>query len=160
MISRVNTKKEKKVLQKMVLMYIHENMNENIFALSKNESHILKFMDTLTGGDWIQQYIFPGAELASLSEILKSLGRTGSLRVLHHEDIGAHYHRTLDAWRQGFWAQIDRVRALGYSDEFIRMWDWYLAYCSGAFAERYIGDSQLLLGHPEAIGVNHEPWSR
>jgi|APGre2960657505_1045072.scaffolds.fasta_scaffold03866_3 cyclopropane-fatty-acyl-phospholipid synthase len=114
----------------------------------------------IKGTDWIQQYIFPGAELASLSEILKSLGRTGSLRVLHHEDIGAHYHRTLDAWRQGFWAQIDRVRALGYSDEFIRMWDWYLAYCSGAFAERYIGDSQLLLGHPEAIGVNHEPWSR
>ncbi|MFZ9834778.1 MAG: class I SAM-dependent methyltransferase [Holophagaceae bacterium] len=113
----------------------------------------------IKGTDWIQQYIFPGAELASLSEILKSLGRTGTLRVLHHEDIGAHYHRTLDAWRQGFWAQIDRVRALGYSDEFIRMWDWYLAYCSGAFAERYIGDSQLLLGHPEAMGVNHEPWS-
>jgi cyclopropane-fatty-acyl-phospholipid synthase len=114
----------------------------------------------IKGTDWIQQYIFPGAELASLSEIFKSLGRTGSLRILHHEDIGAHYHRTLDAWRQRFWTEINRVRALGYSDEFIRMWDWYLAYCSGAFAERYIGDSQLLLGHPEAIGVNHEPWSR
>jgi cyclopropane-fatty-acyl-phospholipid synthase len=110
------------------------------------------------GTDWIQQYIFPGAELASLSEVLKSLGRTGSLRVLHHEDIGAHYHRTLDTWRQNFWTHIDQVRTLGYSEEFIRMWDWYLAYCSGAFAERYIGDSQLLLGHPEVVGVNHEPW--
>ena len=25
------------------------------------------------------------------------------------------------------------------------MWDYYLGYCQGAFAERYIGDAQLLL---------------
>ena len=52
--------------------------------------------------DWIQNYIFPGAELASLSEILKSLARATSLGLYHAEDIGTHYARTLAEWRRRF----------------------------------------------------------
>lgn len=95
--------------------------------------------------DWIQQYIFPGAELASVSEILKSLGRVTTLNLHHLEDIGLHYARTLHLWRQRFHAALDQVRALGFDEAFVRRWDYYLAYCEGAFAERYIGDAQLLL---------------
>ena len=43
--------------QNQISPFIHENMNENIYSISKNENHILKFMDTLGGGDWIQQYL-------------------------------------------------------------------------------------------------------
>jgi hypothetical protein len=67
-----------------------------------------------------------------------SRGGTGA------EDIGTHYARTLAAWQRRFHDSADEVRALGFDDRFIRMWDNYLAYCEGAFLERHIGDFQLL----------------
>src|SRR5262249_38114337 len=47
------------------------------------------------GEDWMQGYIFPGSELASLSEVLRSLGRVTTLRPFHLEDLGTHYARTI-----------------------------------------------------------------
>ena len=61
--------------------------------------------------DWIEKYIFPGGELASVGEILKSLARTTSLSMYHAENCGAHYARTLDAWRERFHALDARPRA-------------------------------------------------
>jgi len=110
--------------------------------------------------DWIQKYIFPGSELASVSEILLSLRRATTLGLYHAEDIGTHYARTLAEWRRRFHHAVDEVRALGFDDRFIRMWDYYLAYCEGAFLERHIGDCQLLLtkSHLRETLFN-EPWS-
>jgi cyclopropane-fatty-acyl-phospholipid synthase len=68
--------------------------------------------------------------------------------MVHLEDITPHYARTLDEWRRRFFANIDAVRTLGFSDTFIRMWEYYLCYCEGGFAERYIGDVQLILAKP------------
>lgn len=95
--------------------------------------------------DWIQKYIFPGSDLASVSEVLRSLARSTDLTMVHLEDIGGHYARTLADWRARFWSAIHEVRAQGFDARFIRMWDYYLAYCEGAFTERHIGDSQILL---------------
>jgi cyclopropane-fatty-acyl-phospholipid synthase len=95
--------------------------------------------------DWIQKRIFPGSELASVVEILRSLSRATALSLHHAEDIGTHYARTLAAWRARFHTAIDEVRALGFDAKFERMWDYYLAYCEGAFQERHIGDLQLVL---------------
>ena len=97
--------------------------------------------------DFIQRYIFPGGCLPSLSAISQSLKRT-DFRLFHLEDFGPHYARTLLAWRQRFWDSVDRVRALGMSEPFVRMWEMYLCYCAGAFAERQIGVSQILLTKP------------
>ncbi len=97
------------------------------------------------GTDWTQKHVFPGSELASLKEILASLGRATNFFMEHAEDIGLHYVRTLRHWRERFHDQLPSVRALGYDDRFIRMWDFYLAYCEGAFRESYNGDFQLLL---------------
>ena len=94
--------------------------------------------------DWIEKYIFPGGELASVGEILKSLGRATQLSMYHAENIGTHYARTLHAWRDRFNARLDEVRALGFDERFIRMWDLYLAYCEAAFLERPAGDFQLV----------------
>ena len=109
--------------------------------------------------DWIQKYIFPGSELASVSEILHSLARATSLSLHHAEDIGTHYARTLAAWRERFNSALSEVRRLGFDDRFIRMWDYYLAYCEGAFLERHVGDAQILLvkNGAEATLFN-EPW--
>ena len=98
--------------------------------------------------DFIRQYIFPGGFLPSLTAIAEILGRATDLRVFHLEDIGAHYATTLRHWRERFLANLDQVRALGFPDTFIRMWEYYLCYCEGGFRERAIGTVQLLLTKP------------
>ncbi|HYL74076.1 MAG TPA: cyclopropane-fatty-acyl-phospholipid synthase family protein [Bryobacteraceae bacterium] len=109
--------------------------------------------------DWIQTYIFPGSELASLSEILGSLARATRMSLFHAEDMGAHYARTLAEWRRRFNASLDEVRALGFDDQFIRMWDYYLAYCEGAFLERHVSDFQILLTKTHnQRALMGEPW--
>jgi cyclopropane-fatty-acyl-phospholipid synthase len=119
-----------------------------------------RFPDYIRQSDWIQKYVFPGAELASVSRILASLGRSSALSVHHLEDIGLHYAHTLRAWRAAFRSRLEDVRAQGFDETFIRMWDYYLATCEGAFAERYIGNAQLLLAKAGGGGsLFHEPWS-
>lgn len=98
--------------------------------------------------DFIQRYIFPGGCLPSLSAIGRCLQAT-DFRLFHLEDFGAHYVRTLLEWRRRFWEHIEQVRGLGMSDEFIRMWEFYLCYCAGGFAERQIGVAQILLTKPQ-----------
>jgi cyclopropane-fatty-acyl-phospholipid synthase len=109
--------------------------------------------------DWIRKYIFPGGELASVGAILESLGRATSLALYDLEEIGAHYARTLHEWRRRFMASLDRVRALGFDDPFIRMWEYYLASCEAAFLERQIGDVQMLLTKTMNVRpLMDEPW--
>ena len=95
--------------------------------------------------DWIQKYIFPGSELASVAEILRSLGRCTRLSLFHAEDIGLHYAETLKHWRERFLLHTEEVKAQGFDERFLRMWEYYLSYCEGAFRERHIGDIQLVL---------------
>ena len=131
----------------MVLQTI--TMNEQRFPRFRKEA------------DWIQKYIFPGSELASVSEIVKSLGRATKLSLYHFEDFGMHYGRTLADWRERFWASIGEVRGQGFDDRFVNMWDYYLAYCEGAFRERHIGVAQIMLtklGNPSRLwGETGEP---
>ena len=98
--------------------------------------------------DFIQRYVFPGGCLPSLGAILASVGRATDLRFVHAEDFAPHYAETLRRWRQAFQSRLQDVRQLGYSDEFIRLWNYYLCYCEAAFEERYIGVLQLQLDKP------------
>jgi cyclopropane-fatty-acyl-phospholipid synthase len=110
--------------------------------------------------DWIEKYIFPGGELASVGEMLKSLARTTSLSMYHAENCGTHYAHTLRAWRARFHQSLGRVRALGFDDRFIRMWDLYLASCEATFLERHTGLFQLVLLKNGSQRVQfNEPWS-
>ncbi len=52
-------------------------------------------------------------------------------------------------WRENFFSNIEHVRNLGYSEEFIKMWEFYLCYCEGGFEARALGDVHLLLAKPE-----------
>lgn len=119
------------------------------------------FPSYIRQSDWIRKYIFPGAELASMSEILRSLARATSLGLYHAEDIGTHYARTLAEWRKRFQDAVPQVRDLGFDERFQRMWNFYLGYCEGAFLERHISDFQLLLikNHCQEVLLN-EPWDR
>jgi cyclopropane-fatty-acyl-phospholipid synthase len=97
------------------------------------------------GMDWIRKYIFPGGHLPSLGAIQGSIARRTSFVVEHLEDIGTHYAATLRCWRARFWRRIDDVRGLGFDNRFIRTWDFYLATCEAAFADRKLGTLQLVL---------------
>lgn len=95
--------------------------------------------------DWIQTYIFPGSELASVSEVHGSLARTTQISPVQMETFGWHYARTLACWRERFFQNLEAVERLGFTLRFQRMWDFYLAWCRGAFLERYTNVAQLLL---------------
>ena len=125
-------------------------------TISMNEQRFLQYVKQ---SDWIQKYIVPGAQLASLRGVLESLARATRLSLFHAEDMGVHYARTLAAWRERFLARIAEVKALGFDDRFIRMWDYYLAFCEGAFLERHISDFQLLLTkNYNPRPMFQEPW--
>jgi cyclopropane-fatty-acyl-phospholipid synthase len=94
--------------------------------------------------DFIKRYIFPGSTLNSVTALCAAATRTSDFRLFHLEDITPHYARTLREWRLRFFDNLDKVRALGYPDRFIRMWEYYLCYCEGAFIERYVGDVQVM----------------
>jgi cyclopropane-fatty-acyl-phospholipid synthase len=98
--------------------------------------------------DFIKKYIFPGSFLPSLTALMDSITRASDLRLFHLEDLTPNYAETLRHWRMRTLANAERVRALGYPEEFLRMWEYYLCYCEGGFRERYIGDVQMLLTRP------------
>jgi cyclopropane-fatty-acyl-phospholipid synthase len=95
--------------------------------------------------DWMQTYIFPGSELASVCEISRSLARCTKLALTHIESLGMHYAHTLAAWHERFRQNIASVRQLGFDERFVRMWDFYLAWSEGAFRERYVNLAQVVL---------------
>ena len=119
---------------------------EGIMLLQTITMKEAKFEQYRKQSDWIKKYIFPGAELASVIEIQRSLARITRMQIFHLEDIGMHYALTLKEWRRRFLEHLSQVRQLEFDERFVRMWDYYLAYCEGAFRERYISDVQLVLG--------------
>ena len=102
------------------------------------------------GANWIQKYIFPGGLLPSLAVIERATRRT-SLLVTGVTDIGPHYAPTLRAWRSRFMGNREAVRALGFDDRFVRMWEYYLALCEAGFATGIFQDLQI--GFEQRSGV-------
>ena len=95
--------------------------------------------------DFIKRYIFPGACIPSVSALAAAMAGSSDLRIVSLEDIGPHYATTLAAWRRNFLRNLSQIRELGYSDEFIRLWEFYLCYCEAGFTERQLGDVQMVL---------------
>ena len=107
-----------------------------------------RYAQALRAVDFIKRYIFPGSFIPSVSAMLAAAARASDLRLLQLEDIGPSYAQTLAAWRQRFHQHLPEVRALGYDERFVRMWDFYLAYCESGFRERSTGNAQMLLARP------------
>ena len=110
--------------------------------------------------DFIQRYIFPGGHLPSLHAMTGAMGASSQLFVEDVTNIGPHYAETLRRWRERFLANVEQVHELGFDDTFVRMWEFYLAYCEAAFLARYVNDLQVVLTRPMngALGVG--PYGR
>ncbi|MEQ1856685.1 MAG: cyclopropane-fatty-acyl-phospholipid synthase family protein [Longimicrobiales bacterium] len=101
--------------------------------------------------DFIKRYIFPGSFIPSIPALASSAGVT-DMRLVHLEDITQHYVHTLRRWRHRFHQNWDQVRALGFDERFRRLWDFYLCYCEGGFAEEVLGTVQLVFAKPLSRG--------
>ena len=100
--------------------------------------------------DFIKRYIFPGGFLPSVEAIMGAVSRRTDLRLLRMDDIGSHYVRTLRLWADALRSNRDTAQELGYSLEFLRMYEFFFRYSEAGFAERTIGDAQMLLAKPQA----------
>ena len=94
--------------------------------------------------DFIQQYIFPGGCLPCPREFRAQAAAAG-FDVVDEFSFGQDYARTLRLWRDDFMAQESRVLQLGFDKRFIRIWEFYLAYCEAAFVEANTSVMQFTL---------------
>ncbi len=102
----------------------------------------------IRGTDFIQQYIFPGGCLPSPSAFAREAEAAG-LVVENRFSFGRDYAETLRQWRARFLREESRVRALGFDDRFMRIWEFYLAYCEAAFDEGSTDVMQFTLRKPD-----------
>ncbi|MDP1932824.1 MAG: cyclopropane-fatty-acyl-phospholipid synthase family protein [Gammaproteobacteria bacterium] len=99
--------------------------------------------------DFIQRYIFPGGCLPSNSVIAHHVSKDTDMQIIGLEDITRDYALTISHWRHNFLDRSREIQALGFTTEFMRMWDYYLAYCQGGFMERVIHTAQILIAKPQ-----------
>ncbi len=81
--------------------------------------------------DFIKRFVFPGSFIPSVQAIVQAKSRHSDLQLVAQQDFGPSYALTLRAWRQRFLANLAAVRAQGFDERFIRLWEFYLAYCEG-----------------------------
>ena len=103
------------------------------------------------GTDFIRELIFPGSCIPSVEAITRSLRRSTPMTVIDLEDIGRHYVETLRRWYENVGQHRQEIAALGLDSRFQRLWDLYLCYCAGAFAERHISDVQMVMAMPDWV---------
>ena len=106
------------------------------------------YEEYLRSADFIQRYIFPGSCCPALSAIKNAATAATDLELARTENIGSHYATTLREWGIRFSENIEKIRSMGYSEEFIRTWLYYFSYCEAGFAEDYLGNVQMVLQKP------------
>lgn len=107
-----------------------------------------RYAKALAEVDFIKEHIFPGSFIPSINAIMAVKTEVSDMALLSQTDFGLSYARTLEAWRLAFLSRRAEVRAQGFDERFMRMWEFYLAYCEGGFRERTIGVSHLLFARP------------
>ncbi|WP_316797735.1 cyclopropane-fatty-acyl-phospholipid synthase family protein [Pedobacter frigidisoli] len=121
---------------------------DGIFAFQVITSPDSRYEQLRGGVDWIQKHIFPGSLLPSVAAINKAINNTGDLTLVDLKDMGLDYAKTLHLWFVAFNKHLDKVKALGFDETFIRKWNYYLNYCEAAFAMRNINVMQLVYTRP------------
>ncbi len=100
--------------------------------------------------DFIKKYIFPGGCLVSVTQIKDAINAKTDLTLVELEDITQHYAKTVKYWRKNFIKALPQIRSLGFSESFIRIWEFYLVYCEAGFLENLIGDFQFVFAKPDS----------
>src|SRR5690349_17290177 len=109
-------------------------------------------------GDFVEEYVFPGGELAHVSRVVEGLAAQG-LEVIDGEALREHYARTLWHWVDRLEANADAARA-EVGEEKFRVWRIYMAGSAHAFDRGWMSLWQLLAGKPLADGRVPHPLTR
>lgn len=107
-------------------------INDQAYEAAKNEI------------DFIKRYIFPGGCLPCVFSIFKSIATQTKMQLLSFEDIGKHYVTTLNDWHDNLLANKQAILDQGFTENFIRMWQFYFCYCAAGFERNYISDIHAL----------------
>lgn len=99
--------------------------------------------------DFIKRHVFPGGCLPSVSRMTDAVSRKTDMVVRQLQDIGFDYAQTLKHWCDNFMHARDKVHQLGYDDNFVRLWQFYLCYCEGGFRERATSAVHMVLAKPQ-----------
>ena len=122
--------------------------NDGLFAMQGITYNDQNFDIYKSSMDFIKRYIFPGSCLISISQVAEVMKKYTDLSILHLEDITTHYAQTLKKWRENFINELPAIKELGFSSEFINLWEFYFVYCEAGFRERNIGDYQFIFSKP------------
>ncbi|NBH70923.1 class I SAM-dependent methyltransferase [Clostridiaceae bacterium] len=132
----------------------YELFFKNIAEVLKPEGlfllHFISAQKEHAGDPFIRKYIFPGGVVPSLREMVSLLPEYG-FRTLDVESLRLHYTRTLLCWLENFKKHKEEIAA-GRGEEFVRMWELYLAACAAAFHQGIVDLHQILMSK----GVNNE----
>jgi cyclopropane-fatty-acyl-phospholipid synthase len=101
-----------------------------------------------TSSDFVKEHVFPGSCLPSVEVIERGLARHTDLEVTRVDAFPQDYAQTLAAWNERLLARAEQAHALGYDDALLRLWEFYLCYCEGAYAEEYVSLVQLAATKP------------
>jgi len=126
---------------------------DGLFALQGITYNDHSFEEYKNSVDFIKKYIFPGSCLISISQITDAVKNSTDLAIVNLEDITSHYVTTLYKWRRNFMNVLPQVKALGFSNAFINMWEFYFIYCEAGFLERNIGDYQVIFAKSSARDI-------
>ena len=96
--------------------------------------------------DFIQKHIFPGGMLPSI-DIIKKILENNKLKIIENYNYAEHYAKTLNKWRNNFNSSLNEIKNNGFDDRFIRLWNYYLAYCESGFKTKRIGLNQIKIMH-------------
>jgi cyclopropane-fatty-acyl-phospholipid synthase len=104
--------------------------------------------------------IFPGGCLPSVEAIQRSVSTRTDMSTVWLDEIGAHYARTLELWRERFIANSDLAAELGYDERFRRLWTLWLAMSEAGFRERRLRDVQMLFAKPRRSTSVSGAWEK
>ncbi len=118
--------------------------NGGVFAMQGITYNDQNFDTYKKSVDFINKYIFPGSCLIAISQISDIVKKNTKFNFTDLEDITIHYAKTLNIWRQNFLSKTKEIKEMGFSDSFIRLWEFYFTYCEAGFEEKNIGDYQFV----------------
>lgn len=101
--------------------------------------------------DFINTIIFPGGHCPCVTSLSEAMARCSDMTLEHVQNHALHYAETLRVWQRNFNAHLDRVHELGFDAAFVRMWNYYLAYCEAGFETQTLGLHALLFAKPAAL---------
>lgn len=101
--------------------------------------------------DFIKRYIFPGSCIPSNEIMIQHLSKETDMVLRDAHDIGLDYARTLRLWQKEFNQNSHKIKAIGLSEAFLRLWNYYFSYCEAGFLERHISATQMVFAKPKYI---------